>query len=51
MSEFREPKLKVCEVDINKFLKNVFGGPPRYRIWIDGRYHIGEDFMKQKQRG
>ena len=28
MSEFREPKIKVCKVDNKLFLKNLCGGPP-----------------------
>ena len=28
MSEFREPKIKVCKVDIKIMLENFCGGPP-----------------------
>ena len=28
MSEFREPKIKVCKVEIKMLLENFCGGPP-----------------------
>ena len=28
MSEFRDPKIKVCKVEIKMLLENVCGGPP-----------------------
>ena len=28
MSEFREPKIKVCKVDVKMLLENFCGGPP-----------------------
>ena len=30
MSEFREPKIKVCKGDIKVFLQNILMGPPTY---------------------
>ena len=31
MSEFREPKIKVCKVDINILLEKICEGPPKVR--------------------
>ena len=30
MSEFREPKIKVCKIEIKMLLENFCGGPPTY---------------------
>ena len=37
MSEFREPKIKVCKVDIKMLLENVCGGTTNIKERISNR--------------
>ena len=34
MSEFQEPKIKVCEVDIRVLLQKCWVGPPKILVFI-----------------
>ena len=47
MSEFREPKIKVCKVDIKMLLEKICGGPPTFtwlKILIKTRLSKGNPF-------